>query len=128
MVNNIGEKERNLLTSKFIIESSLGIKENLRTYVNCGNKYQELIALAGMLGLVKLKWTDNTELFGFVSLVCLILIPLSGVFGYMNILIVDLFFPLEFRILILIPTLGIVLGGFYFWTKYYLDKHWTDER
>lgn len=98
-----------------------------KTYINCGNKYQELIALGAMLGLVKVKWTDNTDLGGFVALVCLILIPLSGVFGYINIVIYDLFFPPDFRILTLISTLGIILGGFYCWGKYYLDKHWTDK-
>lgn len=59
------------------------MKGNLRkTYVNCGNKYQELIAILGVLGLVKLKWTDHTELFGFLAFISIIMIPLCPVFMY----------------------------------------------
>jgi len=97
-----------------------------KTYINCGTKHQEFIAFLALLGIVKVKWTDNTELAGFVSFFSLILIPLSIIFTYTLGYILSLFLPpLEFGWITILLSLTVIISGFWFWTKRYFEKHWV---
>jgi hypothetical protein len=99
-----------------------------KTYINCGTKHQEIIAFLALLGIVKVKWTNNTDLAGFVAFFSLLLIPLSGVFTYITWYISSLFLPpLEFGWIAGLISLTVIIGGFWFWTKRYFEKHWVEN-
>jgi flagellar biosynthesis component FlhA len=67
-----------------------------------------------MLGLVKLKWTDHVDLFGFTSFVMLLMIIFAPIASYL------LFIFLNIHML---ASAVIILILWACWTYAYLEKH-----
>ena len=96
-----------------------------RTYLNCGNKYQELIAIAGMLGIVKLRWSDMAVLAGFGALVSLLLIPfIVGLMALTGYILSVTHFPIPGWVVMIAFLLATVVG-FPIWFKLYMNRHWN---